>query len=110
MGLSEMGVRRLRKHLESYGEDIVIGRADPDAAEKRSPRNGNIAKPKHFRSRLPVVIDGPCLAYFIYNRVLAQQDPDLGEVDRIPSYALVNQAVLAFLNLLEKHEIQMYFA
>ena len=65
---------------------------------------------RHFgtKQKKGIVINGSCLAQFVYKRFLIEQDPALGVIDGTPSYKLVNIKVLSFLGYLETLGIVIY--
>ena len=94
-----MGIRSLRKHLRPYGEPTILSDSSTDITGDRL-------------SRRDVVIDGPCLAHFIYRKLLALQQRDNParnerSFDTVPSYAAINAATLAFLDKLERRGLRM---
>ena len=126
-----MGVKYLRKHLQPYSEDTVIGRSGPieqlvstfgeypieqvtgvfdeyslNGSELSDDEDSSMQDwPSPFKN---LVFDGPCLAYFIYSRLLSQQSVYLREIDGPPSYAMINEAILGFLGQLEKCGLKMW--
>ncbi|MCJ1469540.1 hypothetical protein MMC07_008173 [Pseudocyphellaria aurata] len=84
-----MGVAFLAKQLHAFAEFSPLGCKSEGCKEHPSEKK--------------IVIDGPSLAYHIYNRGLAHSPSSLSAIDAIPSYDRLGKAALAFLDELECH-------
>ena len=88
-----MGIPLLRKRFEQYSQWTVLGCSTPNCQQHS----------KQARARTNrVIIDGPCLAYFIYRRLVSHKPGELGPIDGQPSYGELGDAVVAFLAALEE--------
>ena len=94
-----MGIPYLLKRLQHYAKPTVLGCTTPDC--KTHTLTTKAKDPR-------IVIDGPCLAYFVYYRLLAQKSTKLGPLDCQPTYKELGAAVIAFLELLERCKLRMY--
>ena len=92
-----MGIPRLTGLLHPYSVSTSLGCSNKEC-------------PKHPRSSLPLVIDGPGLAYAIYYRLLACKPTHLNALDAQPSYAEIGNATLQFLEQLTECGVAMYVA
>ena len=90
-----MGIPYLLKRLQHYAKPTILGCATPDCESHTLTKIANI------------VIDGPCLAYFVYNRLLAHKSTKLGPLDSQPTYRELGAAVIAFLEQLERCKLRM---
>ncbi|KAL9128345.1 MAG: hypothetical protein Q9217_002949 [Psora testacea] len=97
-----MGVPLLLKRFQHYSTRSTLGCTQPGCQEHDlSDLNSTTKREKK------VIIDGPCLAFFIYNRLLAHKPGELGPVDCQPSYEEIGKGVLAFLRQLEACGLQI---
>ena len=86
---SSMGIPHLAKQLHAFAEFSSLGCKTKGCREHPSDKN--------------IIIDGPGLAYHIYQCGLAHSSPSMGPVDAIPSNDRLGIATLAFLDELECH-------
>ena len=84
-----MGILHLAKQLHAFAEFSSLGCKTKGCREHLSHRN--------------IIIDGPGLAYHIYQRGLDHSSSGLSPVDAIPSNGRLGMAALAFLDELQCH-------
>lgn len=94
-----MGIPRLTSYIAPYAVTTVLGCDKPGCQQHSPPVTGRSNK---------VVIDGPALAYAIYDRLTVQEVDHLNVLATVPTYDEVGQAALAFLFELEKRGVIMY--
>ncbi|KAL9010128.1 MAG: hypothetical protein Q9173_004906, partial [Seirophora scorigena] len=94
-----MGIPRLTGHLEPYMVPLILGYQTVNFSEDLV---------KISTSLTPIIIDGPGLAYHIYNRLLAHRSAYLKGLDAIPSYGEIGRAFITYLDTLKSHNCHMY--
>ena len=93
-----MGIPYLRRRLQPYSESRCLGRNSIDC--ERHKLNTRAQNPN-------VIVDGPCLAYFVYYRLIAHKSISLGPIDAQPSYEELGRGVIALLNQLESSGLRI---
>ncbi|KAK8254042.1 XPG domain containing-domain-containing protein [Phyllosticta capitalensis] len=96
-----MGIQRLLITLQDYGSSVELGTAYAHAAP-----SGRRLEPQQDTKR-HVVIDGPGLAYFAYERAFAARSCSSNAFEATPSYAEVGTVAVDFLSVLEKHGLSI---
>lgn len=86
-----MGIPRLKGFLDSYSQSQVLGCSSTNC--------------KNVLPRV-LVIDGPCLAYTIYHKLLSRVNGS-NPIGSQPSYADLSVAILKYLGGFEKAHITM---
>ncbi len=86
-----MGIPGLTAKLLPYATSAKLGTYHEDQS--------------HDISR--VIIDGPSLAYHVYNRLLACKPASLNALDANPSYEELGRGALVFLDALTEHNVVM---
>lgn len=84
-----MGIPRLTSHVQPYLTPTILGCSDHDC-------------PLHNPHSRPLVIDGPALVYAVYYRLLACKPERLNALDAQPSYREIGDAVVRFLEEVER--------
>lgn len=88
-----MGISRLSQDLLPYAEAVVLGKPDTTTTTPSTTIDC-------------LIIDGPSLVYFVYNKLLAHQDlHSLTPSPLPPSYAEINAAFLHLLNEFRAHGV-----
>ncbi|EXJ67996.1 uncharacterized protein A1O5_08611 [Cladophialophora psammophila CBS 110553] len=91
-----MGIPRLSQDLASYADHIVLGKPPPASLQAEV----TIIK--------DLIIDGPSLVYWVYNKLLAHQLLNsLARATLPPTYFQINQALHHLLNDLQAHGIHI---
>jgi len=86
-----MGIPRLTQDLNPYTERIALGRGDSQGLF-------------NFQR---LIIDGPSLVYFVYNKLLAVKlSHRLAPPGAVPTYLELNNAVLQLLVDLEEQGVE----
>jgi hypothetical protein len=89
-----MGIRRLMSDLLVYGTDTVLGRQPKPSIGTECVQT--------------VIIDGPSLVYFVYNRLLLHRALEAGSGHpRLPTYDEVGRAYSHLLADLVSHGADM---
>lgn len=86
-----MGIPSLTAKLQPYGASAQLGTYHRTKSQETSK----------------VIIDGPSLAYHIYDRLLACKPASLNAWDAIPSYEELGRGTLVFLDALRDHNVVM---
>ena len=93
-----MGIPYLLKRLQSYSVSRYLGCDSIDCECHKL--NTTVKDPK-------IIVDGPCLSYFVYHRLLAHKPAILGPIDAQPSYNDIGRGVIALLNRLQSVGLQI---
>ncbi|KIV84600.1 hypothetical protein PV11_00372 [Exophiala sideris] len=85
-----MGIPRLSQDLLPYAERVSLGTS---SGQSPQAKQGVVTS---------VIIDGPSLVYYIYNKLLAYKSASTPTLTaHLPSYAEINQALTQFLSEIE---------
>ena len=87
-----MGIPKLSRDLEPYRRTVIVGSSSSNSALD------------HINA---LVIDGPGLVYFVYNRLLATKPPTSNPLDAQLSYAEICKAVRSLLFAIRNHGVEM---
>lgn len=87
-----MGIPKLSRDLERYRRTVVVG------------SSASSSDLDHVTS---LVIDGPGLVYFVYNRLLATKSPVANPLDNQLSYAEICKAVRSLLIAIRDQGVDM---
>ncbi|EXJ80868.1 hypothetical protein A1O3_07154 [Capronia epimyces CBS 606.96] len=96
-----MGIPRLSQDLQPYTECVVVGQRSQtttttsQAADTGTPTNVQC-----------LIIDGPSLVYFVYNKLLAHKGLD-STTTAVPTYEEINQASCHLLQQLAGHGVHI---
>ncbi|KAL2432261.1 hypothetical protein ABEF95_005004 [Exophiala dermatitidis] len=96
-----MGIPRLSQDLHPYADHVILGQTQSSSTAPPSEESG-----KHVHS---LIIDGPSLVYYIYNKLLgykAFRSCTTAAIS-IPSYLEINQAAHHFLDDLTNHGVDV---
>ncbi|KAL8707681.1 MAG: hypothetical protein Q9220_007343 [cf. Caloplaca sp. 1 TL-2023] len=95
-----MGIAHLSTYLQPYSTNVILGRHNYHQTESVTVDGQD--------PTLHVVIDGPALAYNIYHQLLASQSiNETSLLDARPSYNELGKGILAFLDQLEAHGLNI---
>ncbi|KAI4184651.1 MAG: hypothetical protein LQ346_006070, partial [Caloplaca aetnensis] len=94
-----MGIPRLVGHLQPYAVTFNLGYGAVDSGDHATDPS---------TSPSPIIIDGPSLAYQVYQRLFAHHATSLKGLEAIPSYSQIGTAAIAYLDCLETHGCHMY--
>lgn len=87
-----MGIRRLMSDLVPYATDVVLGHSQGTTNEGHNVEF--------------VIVDGPSLVYFVYNRLLTYRSLEAGTgTARLPTYREVGKAYIFLLSEFETHGV-----
>lgn len=86
-----MGIPRLLSLLEPYGEHVSV--TSDDSSDKHKTN---------------VIIDGPAFAFHIYDICLALTPNARNAFEALPSYKLLGDVAIQWLNQLESFPFRMY--
>ncbi|KAK8173709.1 XPG domain containing-domain-containing protein [Phyllosticta citrichinensis] len=95
-----MGIPRLLLTLQDHGSGVELGTAPAAAAP------GDALDLPQDRKR-QVVIDGPGLAYYAYERAFAARSHGRNALEAMPSYGEVGAVAEDFLTVLERHGLAL---
>lgn len=87
-----MGIPKLSRDLAPYSRTVLLGKPSETLGIERVEK---------------LVIDGPGLVYFVYNRLLAIKSSSLNILDIQPSYTEICIAVRSLLIALRSQGVQM---
>ena len=94
-----MGIPYLFTNVQPYCEVLHVG--DP---KSHSTLSADPTIPSNTDVPLRVVIDGPCLVYAMYGRLINQDNGGIASFD-LPTYEDIQYMCHAFLDQLEAHNI-----
>ncbi|KAL8900125.1 MAG: hypothetical protein Q9207_005848, partial [Kuettlingeria erythrocarpa] len=89
-----MGIPRLAGHLQPYAVTSSLGCKAVDSSDQPNDTSPSPSS---------IIIDGPSLAYQVYQRLFAHHATSLKGLDAIPSYSQIGEAVIAYLDGLETY-------
>ena len=92
-----MGIPRLSGYLDRFGVPVLLGCQNLQCSFHDCLPRG----------RVGVVIDGPSLVHHVYNDLLKGSGPRVDCFDVVLQYAKVGDALVEFLQHLEKLHIPM---
>ncbi|KAK7517290.1 XPG domain containing-domain-containing protein [Phyllosticta citriasiana] len=96
-----MGIPRLLLTLQDHGSGVELGTCSVAGASGEAVIN----LPRDRKRQ--VVIDGPGLAYYAYERAFAARSHGRNALEAMPSYAEVGAVAVDFLTVLEKHGLAL---
>jgi hypothetical protein len=96
-----MGIPRLSHDLLPYAERACLGTGGTSAESAQRPEADTSAV------ITSLVIDGPSLVYFAYNKLLAYRY-SAGTTVLLPTYSEINEAVHHFLSELQAHGVAVH--
>lgn len=93
-----MGIPHLAQLLQPYAVPTVVGCKTPGCERHRLGQG---------TPERQIIIDGPGLAYHVYNKILAYKPRTLNAVDAIPTYSEIGNAAISFLDELASYGLRM---
>lgn len=94
-----MGIPHLTRLLQPHAIPTVVGCKTPQCKKHRFQRGASLQQ---------IIIDGPGLAYHVYQKILDQKPRTINALDAMPTYSELGYATIALLNELESYGLKVY--